>query len=126
MAFVNDPTPAPVYQPLPLIWVGVLQIATSPVLVPCDSNYVITGVRAAAGTPAVGSPIVLDLLANGTSVFTTTANRPTIAAGSTLSAVTVPDITSLTENTLLQMAVLSVGSTTPGANVCMVVSLQRS
>lgn len=126
MAFIEPASPPPVFQPLPLIFPGPLAVLTGNIKVPLDHGYTIVGVRATVGTPSVGAPVIADILANGVSIFTTSANRPTVLAGNNLSAVTVPDSAQLTENTLLQLAVTQVGSTFPGSDLCVLISMQRN
>lgn len=116
----------PVYQPLPMIVTGTLAVGVVPIYIPTDANYQILGVQAVVFTPSVGSPIVADLLVNGTSVFTTTANRPTIPAGVNSSTVTVPDTVNVTAGSLLSLSILSVGSTSPGAGLTVAVSMERT
>ncbi|MBM0203503.1 hypothetical protein JNW90_10540 [Micromonospora sp. STR1s_5] len=79
----------------------------------------LTGVRASVGTPPTGTtPIRVDMNRNGTSIFSTQANRPTINAGqSTSGLVTAIDVATLAEEDYITVDVDTVGSTTPGANL---------
>lgn len=119
----TEPT---VYQPIPFIVPGPLATFVGTVRLPFDGNYTILGVRATLGTPSVGAPLIADVLVNGTSIFTTTANRPTVPAGINASTVTVPDEVSFTENSYITIAVLQVGSTVAGSDLCVLVSTQRT
>lgn len=78
----------------------------------------IINVEAVVGTAPTGASLVLDILKNGTSIFTTTANRPTIAAGSTSSGVGVrPDVVEVAQGDLLELQVVQVGSTVAGSDL---------
>lgn len=48
-------------------------------------------VRTAVGTAPTGSTILVDVNKNGTTIFTTQGNRPSIAISGFLSAAAVPD-----------------------------------
>lgn len=114
-----------VKQPLPLIFPGPLLVYTGGIHIPTDGAYQILNVRATVGTPAVGQAIICDLLVNNVSVFTTQANRPTIAAGVNASSVVVPDVVLLNENDQFSLNIVQVGNQVPGADLTMLVSLQR-
>jgi hypothetical protein len=116
----------PVYQPVPLIVPGPLGIGVSNMRIPADATYAIVSVRAMVGTPSVGSSVICDVLINGTTIFTTQANRPTVPAGLNASTVTVPDVTQLTTGSYLQLQTVQVGSTSPASDLCVVVTLQRT
>jgi hypothetical protein len=77
---------------------------------------VISKVRATAGTAPTGSALTVDVNKGGSTIFTTQANRPSIAAaGNTITA--VPDITSWENGTYLTADVDAVGSITPGSDL---------
>lgn len=79
---------------------------------------VIRAVRASVGTPPIGSVARVDINRNGVSIFTTQANRPTIAAGaSTSGKVTNADVTALADGDYLTVDVDNIGSTSPGADL---------
>jgi hypothetical protein len=58
----------------------------------------------------------VDVNKNGTTIFTTQANRPTIAIGAN-TALGTPDITALAQNDYLTFDVDQIGSTVAGANL---------
>lgn len=85
----------------------------------------LASVRASVGTAPTGAAIIVDVSKNGTTVFTTQANRPTIPAGSTTSGlVTNMDVTALAAGDYLTVDVDQVGSTVAGAD--LVVQLRLS
>lgn len=81
-------------------------------------------VCAQVGTAPVGASILVDVNVNGTTIFTTQANRPSIASGATESSiVTNMNVTTITSGQSLTIDVDQVGSTTPGANLAVQVEL---
>lgn len=78
----------------------------------------IRSVRASVGTAPVGAAIRVDVNVNGTSIFTTQGNRPSIAAGSNTSGrVENMDVTSLPDGGYLTVDVDAIGSTTAGSDL---------
>ncbi len=89
-----------------------------------ESACTISSVRASVGTAPTGASVIIDLNKNGTTVFTTQANRPTIAAsGFTSGAVTNMNITSLAAGDYLTVDIDQVGSTIAGADLTVTVVL---
>jgi len=77
----------------------------------------IQGISAALQTAPTGADLIVDVNKNGTTIFTTQANRPRITAGSvvTVSEVTNMDITTLAAGDELTVDVDQVGSSTSGS-----------
>ena len=90
-----------------------------------DKSYTIKSIRASVNTAPTGSPtVVIDANKNGTTVFTTQGNRPTIAASSfTSGLVTNMDVTSLTAGDYLQVDIDTVGGTIAGADLTVQIVL---
>lgn len=80
-------------------------------------NAKILGVIASIGTAPVGNSVIVDVLKNGITLFTTQANRPTIAVGTNASALKVPDVTSVLAGDFITVNIAQVGSSTPGSNL---------
>ncbi len=80
------------------------------------SSATVTRVRASASQAPVGASIIVDVNLNGTTIFTTQANRPTIAAGDNTDT-SIPDVTSVVAGDYLTIDIDQVGSTTPGSNL---------
>lgn len=74
-------------------------------------------------TPITGASLVCDVNKNGTSVFTTQANRPNILAAASLSALAVPAVTTLASGDWLSVDIDYVGSTVPGSDLTVLVQL---
>src|SRR5439155_23771632 len=76
----------------------------------------IRAVRASVGTAPTGASLVVDVNKGGTTVFTTQANRPTIAAGANTSGkVTAINVTTLNDGEYVTVDIDQVGSTVAGA-----------
>lgn len=80
-----------------------------------------------AGTSPTGADLIADVNKNGTTIFTTQANRPKVLAGDIdgVGVATVPDITGLAEGDRLTVDIDQVGSTVAGDNVSLHVILRR-
>ena len=82
------------------------------------SSWTIAGVRASAGVAPTGASVIVDININGTTIFTTQANRPTIAAsGFTSGKVTNMDVTSVPVGSYVTVDVDQVGSTIAGGQL---------
>jgi hypothetical protein len=65
--------------------------------------------------------VIVDINKNGTSVYTTQANRPTIAAGTTSVTAALPDVVSIAQYDKVTLDIDQVGSTIAGENLSMIV-----
>jgi len=81
----------------------------------------ISKVRASVGTAPTGTSIIVDVLLGGTTVFTTSGNRPTVAINGN-TATGIPDITSWADGTYLTVNIAQVGSTVAGADLTVSVN----
>jgi hypothetical protein len=85
-----------------------------------DSGRTLTilAVRASAGTAPTGQALKVDVNKDGTTIFTTQANRPTIAAGTNTSGkVTNMDVTTVADGSFFTVDVDQVGSTVAGSDL---------
>lgn len=106
---------------------GVLFVDTGTLRLPIDATYTIVGVRLMVGTAPVGSSIILDVNKNGTTIFTTQANRPTIAAGANAGGPgTTPNVTSLAAGDYITVDIDQVGSTTAGSDLTVSIIVDRN
>jgi len=85
------------------------------ILSPC--TLTITKVKLVVKTAPTGQAIIVDVNKNGTTIFTTQANRPQIAAGNTTGDSGTPDVTALAETDKLTIDIDQVGSGTSGADL---------
>ena len=79
--------------------------------------YVIEEVRLAVGTAPTGASIIVDVNINGTTIFTTQANRPSIAAAATDGTSITINVTAVAINDILTIDIDQVGSTVAGADL---------
>ena len=86
---------------------------------------VIVDVRAYVDTAPTGASLIADVNKNGTSIFTTQANRPTIAAAGNASSTTAPDTTAVAAGDRLTIDVDQIGSGAAGADLYVTVTIRR-
>jgi hypothetical protein len=121
------PTPAPDYDLATFSRNDVLATGTgaSRFLFPFAATVI--GVTAAVGTAPTGASIIVDVNRNGTTIFTTQANRPTIvAAANATASEAVPDVTAVASGDYLTVDRDQVGSATPGSDLTVFVRYQRT
>lgn len=105
---------------LPYSFMGNLVVSTGPFRLYNDtgSTWTIAGVRASVGTAPTGASIIVDINKNGTTIFTTQANRPTItAAANTSGNVTNMDVTTVAAGEYLTVDIDQIGSTVSGSDL---------
>lgn len=100
---------------------GELAVGTTKAFVPAPFNIAITKVKAQVLTAPTGSDLIIDVNVNGTSIYTTQVNRPTIASGDTTVEATLPDNVSISENDMITIDIDQVGSTVAGASLAVTV-----
>ncbi len=86
----------------------------------------IVDVRAYADTAPTGSALIFDVNKNGSTVFTTTANRPRINGNQNVSTTFLPDVTAVAVGDRLTYDVVQVGATTAGADVYLSVAIKTA
>ena len=91
-------------------------VGTSRVYNDIGSAVTITSVRASVGSAPTGSSVIVDVLKNGTTIFTGGTGRPTIAAGAN-TATGSPAVTSWANGEYLTITVAQIGSTSAGADL---------
>jgi hypothetical protein len=77
----------------------------------------ITGVLISVGTAPTGASILVDVNVNGTTIFTTQGNRPSIAIAGFVSTVAVPAVTTIANGSYLTVDIDQIGSTVAGADL---------
>lgn len=86
----------------------------------------IINVTAAVAVAPTGAAILIDVNKNGTTIFTTQANRPTIAIGANGETTpAVPDVTAIAVNDYLTVDIDQVGSTVAGEELTVFVLYSR-
>lgn len=89
-------------------------------------TYQISSIAAMVAEAPTGSSIILDVNKNGTTIFGTQANRPTISAESTAASVGAFSVSSVTTGDYVTVDVDQVGSSTPGTHLTVVINLLRT
>jgi hypothetical protein len=78
----------------------------------------IVNVVAVVGTAPTGAALLIDVHKEGTTIFTTQANRPSIAVSTTESAVSArPDVTKFAAGDTFTLEIDQIGSTVAGADL---------
>ena len=96
---------------------GIIIVAAGVARVRFKATSVITQVTAVIGTAPTGSDLICDVNLNGSTIFTTQANRPTIPAGTNEGASGTPNITNAGPGDYLTVDVDQVGSTVQGSDL---------
>lgn len=81
----------------------------------------IVGVTASVGVAPTGASVIVDVHKNGTTIFTTQANRPEIAASGFLSAHETPDVTAVSAGQYITVDIDQIGSTLTGEDLTVIV-----
>lgn len=108
------------YAPINFGHPGVLTVSSTSLPYMFAFNATIIGVSASCNTAPTGAAILIDVNKNGTTIFTTQSNRPTIAIGAyktTGIEVVNMDVTTFNVGDILSVHVDQVGSTIAGADL---------
>lgn len=97
------------YHLMPFGKAGALFVETGAARLRFPYDAEIISIAATVATAPAGASVIVDVNKNGTTVFTTQANRPTIVAGANASADKVPDVISITAGDYLTTDVDQVG-----------------
>lgn len=112
--------------PFTIFCSGALTAAANKARVTSPVTGTIVGVYISAITAPAGAAILVDVNKSGTTLFTTQANRPTIADGANDSVVAVPDVTSVAAGNVLTVDVDQIGSGTAGSNLTVSIAVRVS
>ena len=86
----------------------------------------VQNVRCYAKTAPTGTNLIVDINKNGSTIFTTQANRPTISAGQNKgNSSPAPDITSLVEGDVVTLDIDQIGSGTAGSDLTVLVKCKQ-
>jgi hypothetical protein len=106
---------------------GALTVTTGTFRLPIDGTYTIVGTRLMVGTAPTGASLIIDVNKNGTTIYTTQGNRPTIAASANAGGPgSAPDVTSLAAGDYLTVDVDQIGSGTAGSDLTVVVIVSKT
>lgn len=104
---------------------GVLLVGTGTFKFPVLYSSRIIGCRSAVGVAPVGTSLLVDVNKNGTTIFTTQGNRPSIATTEVVSTLATPDVQNLEPGDYLTVDIDQIGSTTAGEDLTVVVLLEN-
>ncbi len=103
---------------------GGLGVASHPERLHVPFDGVITRVTATVGTAPTGASLIVDVNLGGTTIYTTQANRPTIAVTEQDALnVTAPDVTEVSKDDVLTLDVDQIGSGAAGSDLVVLVSI---
>jgi len=106
---------------------GTLTVTTGTQRLPIDGAYTITGTRLMVGTAPTGTDLIVDINRNGTSIYTTQANRPSITAGQNAGGPgTAPDVTALVAGDYLTVDIDQIGSSVAGSDLTVTVIVSKT
>jgi hypothetical protein len=88
-----------------------------------DQTWTISTVRASVNVAPTGAAILVDVNKNGTTIFTTQANRPEIAVSTNTDVSGTPNVTSLASGDYLTVDIDQIGSTIAGADLVVTITL---
>jgi len=100
---------------------GTLTVDTKLCSVIAPFAMTITEIRIAVDTAPTGADLIIDVNKNGTTLYTTQGNRPTITAGNTSATATDPDVTAIAVGDKISIDVDQIGSTVAGDNLMVTI-----
>lgn len=89
-----------------------------------SGSYTISDVRIGVSTAPTGASLIVDVNKNGTTIFGTQANRPTIAVSTFTASSTGMSVTSLTSGDYITVDCDQIGSTVAGSDLVVVITLK--
>lgn len=105
---------------------GPLALTTGTAQLPIEGGtFSIVSVAARVGTAPVGANVVVNLKKNGTTIFDTPADRPTIVDGTNSALVGSWGNTTLTSGDYITVDITQVGSTTPGSDLVVTLRVRK-
>ncbi|HSX16872.1 MAG TPA: hypothetical protein VLH86_02105 [Patescibacteria group bacterium] len=106
---------------------GSLTVSTGTMRLPIDGAYTIVGTRLMVGTAPTGADLVIDVNKNGTTIYTTQANRPKVLAGANAGGPgSTPDVTALVAGDYLTVDVDQIGSTVAGSDLTVTIVVTKT
>jgi hypothetical protein len=116
---------------IPFYKTGALSVVTSDLEIPILDSYEFVDMVGRVGTVPTGSSIILDVFKGtgagaSSTIWTTTGNRPTIAASAKESTSSgAPNTTTFADGDYIQFRIAQVGSTITGSDLAAILRLRR-
>lgn len=101
--------------------VGDLAVASGKGRLKVPMAATVIDVTATCDTAPAGADAIFDVHKNGTTIFTTQANRPTVSAGSQDGSPATPDVTAVTAGDVLTVDIDQIGSSAAGADATVTI-----
>jgi hypothetical protein len=98
-------------------WPGDAEVDTGAIRIYFKRAATIVNVYASCSTEPTGASLILDVNLNGTTIFTTQGNRPTIAASAFTDMTSAPDVTAVSAGDFITVDIDQIGSTIAGADI---------
>ena len=127
-AFLSDVTIKgldPLEDIMPFGRAGALTVSTGSAPFRWPFAATVLGIAIAVGTAPTGASLIIDVNKNGSTIYTTQGNRPTIAAGATSAGETVPNITSISAGDIYKIDVDQIGSGVAGSDLFVSIRYKR-
>lgn len=106
---------------------GTLTVVAGTQRLPIDGTYTIVGTRLMVGTAPTGAALLIDVNKNGTTIYSTQGNRPTIAIGANTGGPgATPDVTTLAAGDYLTVDIDQVGSSAAGSDLTVSVIVTKT
>ena len=117
--------PLPTIETYTLAVQGTLIVATGKSRVYLEGSYAVESIRTAVNTAPTGAAVLVDVNKNGTTLYTTQGNRPSIAISGFSATGNRPDVKTFAAGDYLSVDVDQVGSTIPGSDLTVTVRLRK-
>lgn len=99
----------------------VLEIGENTMSIISPLGLTIKEIRVGVDVAPTGASLIIDININGTTIYTTQANRPTIAIDAFSVVATIPDITTILLGDKITLDIDQVGSTIAGENLSITI-----
>lgn len=109
------------YGIIPYTVSGTLTVQTGAVRLYFGQNATIRRINAGVGTAPTGTSLIIDVNKNGTTLFSTQGNRPTIAVSTFSDTENLPDVVSVSAGDYLTVDIDQIGSTIAGENLTVTI-----
>lgn len=105
---------------------GALTVAAGVLELPLSGSYTLIDYRVRWAVAPTGASGIVDINKNGTTLFTTQGNRPTITTGTKLATTTMPNVTTFVNGDYISLDVDQIGSTVAGSELVAVLRMRRT
>ncbi len=85
-------------------------------------NITVVSCLLCVSDPSAGASVIFDVNVDGTTIYSTQANRPSCAAAAYAGSPTTPNTTAVSAGSYFTIDCDQVGSTTPGANAELIIA----